>query len=278
MGKLTDYAEAQRFDANDILIKDGTAGTKKIKASSAAIDFEGMVSVINRRNTWRGKALGATVSAEHKAAIAAGTFDDLFIGDYWEAGGFKWRIADMDYFYHCGDTDFTKHHLVIVPDTCLLTGADVKMHDTNDTKGGYTQSKMYTDTIPNTIKPKITAVFSTMLLEHKEYLVNAATDGHPSGGAWVNSTVELMNEIMVYGCPIFTPANNGVTVPTLYTTGNSQLALFRLNPGMIKTRQNYWLRDVVSASTFARVDTGGLATSNGASSTNYGVRPYFCIG
>ena len=39
MAKLTDYSAATRFDSGDILIKDGTAGTKKITAADAATDF-----------------------------------------------------------------------------------------------------------------------------------------------------------------------------------------------------------------------------------------------
>ena len=47
---------------------------------------------------------------------------------------------------------------------------------------------------------------------------------------------------------------------------------------MIKTRYNYWLRDVVSASFFAFVDSSGVATAYDASNANIGVRPVFCIG
>ena len=277
MAKLTEYSESTRFDANDILIKDGTGGTKKIKVENAAVEFAGLVSAKQHRNIWRGKNLGTSVSSEQKAAIKNGSFDDLYIGDYWVINGITWRIADMDYFLHCGDTDFTQHHLVIVPDTNLVSGEEAKMNDSNTTEGGYVLSKMYTDVMP-TVKEKVTAAFQDMVLKHRECLVNAVTDGHPSAASWFDSTVELMNEIMVYGCPIYTPKNDGKTIPLLYTVANSQFSMFRLNPEMIKRRINYWLRDVVSATGFANVDINGDALCSGASSPALGVRPEFIIG
>lgn len=35
-----------------------------------------------------------------------------------------YRIAAFDYYYNCGDTNFTKHHVVIVPDTSLYSLTD----------------------------------------------------------------------------------------------------------------------------------------------------------
>ena len=277
MPKLTEYPEVARFDANDILIKDGTNGTKKIKAANAAVELAGLVSANNHRNTWRGKGLGATVTVEQKAAIKNGSFDDLFIGDYWRINNVNWRIADMDYFLNCGDTIFSKHHLVIVPDSALLNGDDAKMNDSDITEGGYANSKMR-ETSMTTVIAKVKEAFSDMVLTHRDFFTNAVEDGHPSAGAWFDSTVDLMNEVMVYGCSIFTSSNNGQVIPTLYTTGNSQLSMFRLNPSMIKMRYNYWLRDVVSATGFALVSYHSLANYNLASYTDLGVRPEFIIG
>lgn len=273
MSKLTEYPAATRFDANDILIKDGTNGTKKITVANAASEFAGLVSDVNHRNIYRGKNLGTAITAAQKAAISSGTFDDLFIGDYWTIDGVVYRIADMDYWYNCGDTAFAKHHLVMVPDTSMY---DAKMNDTNTTEGGYVGSKMYTEGLDNA-KATIQAAFGNMLQTHREILINAVTDGHPSGYAWYDSTVELMNEIMVYGCHVYAPAGNGELTPVQYTINKQQLALFQLSPRMVNNRLTYWLRDVVSSAFFARVSYDGSADYSGASSS-YGVRPVFAIG
>ena len=273
MPKVTDYSAATRFDSGDVIIKDGTDGTKKMTAENAAVEFAGLVSAINHRNVYRGKNLGSSVTAAQKAAIQNGTFDDLFIGDYWVIGGVTWVIADMDYFLRCGDTDFTKHHLVIVPASSLYNG---QMNATNTTEGGYVGSVMYKTGLDNA-KAKFKAAFGSMLLTHRTYLVNAVANGKPSGGAWFDETVALMSEVMVYGTHYFEPANDGTTVPTKYSVCNSQLALMSLNPRMIKTRETYWLQNVVSAAVFAYVVNCGDAYYYGASAS-FGVRPYGIIG
>ena len=272
MSKITEYSEATRFDANDVLIKDGTNGTKKIKFANAAPDIVGAVSGINHRNVYRGKNLGTEITAAQKTAISGGTFDDLFIGDYWTINSHKYVIADMDYWLNKGDTSFTKHHLVMIPGSSMYSA---KMNESNTTEGGYVGSAMYTDNL-DAAKSQISTDFGNMLLTHREYLVNAVTNGRPSAGGWFDSNVELMNEIMAYGCPILTPGNDGSSIPTLYTTAKHQLALFQLSPKDL-ARETIWLRDVVSAAHFALVDANGGANASGASSS-FGVRPVFPIG
>lgn len=230
------------------------------------------------RNIYRGKPLGGSVTEEQYGAISSGTFDDLYIGDYWTIGSVNWRIADFDYWYNKGDTACTKHHAVIVPDTNLVSA---QMNKDNVTTGGYLGSDIYTGENGNvglsTAKTTINNAFgSNHILSHRQYFTNAVTDGRPSGGTWTDSTVDLMNEINVYGTIVFTAVLGGTTVPNLYTIDNSQLALFRLDPTRICNRAAWWLRDVVSAASFAYVDSLGNACYYYAS-TSDGVRPAFAI-
>lgn len=272
MGKITSYAQA-RMKKEDRFIMETSSGTKSISAENLAVEAPSLISVVNRRNTYRGKYLGNTITATQKAAIQNGTFDELFIGDYWTIGGVNWVIADMDYWYNCGDTAFTKHHLVIVPNKSLYSA---QMNSTNTTLGGYVGSTMYTEQL-NQAKTTISDIFGDMLLTHREYLINAVTDGRPSAGAWFDSNVELMNEIMIYGSYIYTPAGNGIVTPTRYTINKQQLAIFLLNPRDINIRQTYWLRDVATAAGFACVNIRGVTVS-GTASDSGGVRPVFPIG
>ena len=274
MGALTEYPAVSRPAKNDIFIIDGPKGTRKLTMADAAIELIGMISSINHRNIWRGKFLGNAVTAAQKAAIANGTFDDIFIGDYWTISGIDLVVADMDYFYRTGDLDITKHHLVIVPRSAWYTHV---MNDANSTEGGYANSKMRTSGLDEA-KAKFTAAFGDMIITHRELFTNAVTNGKLSGGTWMDATVELMNEIMVYGTTVFTPGCDGATVPYLYTLNKIQLAAFQLNPAFITVRgQWYWLRDVVSSANFAAVSSGGYAGYRGAANALY-VRPYAIIG
>lgn len=222
---------------------------------------------------YRGKYLGTAVTDEQYAAISAGTFEDLYIGDYWTINGVNWRIAAFDYYLNCGDTNCTTHHAVIVPDTCLYTA---QMNTSNVTTGGYVGSAMYTANLENA-KTTIKAAFSGHVLSHRIYLTNAITNGYASAGAWCDSEVDLMNENMVYGFAIFRPQNSlGSTIPNSYTVEKSQLPLFQHEPSRICNRATWWLRDVVSASFFAFVYGSGHAGFDSASRSR-GVRPAFCI-
>ena len=207
------------------------------------------------------------------AAIAAGTFDDLYIGDYWVIGGVTYRIAAFDYYLRCGyPAETTAHHVVIVPDSNLYNHV---MNDTNTTEGGYVGSKMYTEGLTQA-KTTIKAAFNGHVLNHRIYLTNAVTNGKPSAGAWCDSEVELMNEQMVYGGAIFMPGCDRTTVPTNYRVEKSQLPLFAHRPDLISNRLTFWLRDVVTASHFAGVLYAGGAAYYNASDSD-GVRPAFSI-
>lgn len=231
---------------------------------------------------YRGKSLGSTVTTAQYAAIKAGTFDDLYIGDYWTIGGVNYRIAAFDYYLNSGDTNCTTHHVVIVPDTCLY---NAQMHNTssggyeggaaNTTTGGYVGSDMYKSNLEQA-KTTIKSAFSGHVLKHRIYLTNAVANGRASGGAWCDSEVDLMCEQMVYGSGIFSPVSDGSNVPANYRVEKSQLPLFQHEPSRICNRNNWWLRDVITASGFASVDNGGSATCYGASNS-LGVRPAFCI-
>ena len=272
--KVTEYPKVSSFDANDILLKDGPNGTKTIMIPDAAKEFvEAAMPADMHRNIYRGKNLGTSITATQKNAIKNGTFADLYVGDYWTLGGKRYVIADMDYWYNCGDTAFVKHHLVMVPDSCLYSHV---MNDTNTTVGGYVGSKMYTEGL-NQAKTTIQAAFGDLLLSHREYLTNAVTNGYPSAGAWFDSDVELMNEVMVYGSYIYTPGGTGSVTPSRYTINKQQLALFKLNPKAINKRETIWLRDVVSSAGFAYVSNLGSANYAYASNSG-GVRPVFPIG
>ena len=272
MPKIVDYPAADRIAKDDVFLLDGERGTRKVLASRAAVELAGLISPINHCNVFRGKNLGGGVSSAQKAAIKDGSFDNLYIGDYWFNNGVNWRIGDMDYFLRCGDTDFTRHHLVIVPDTPLYSG---KMNETHTTEGGYVGSLMYKSGLDQA-KTAIAAAFGDLVTTHRDILCNAVSNGRQSGGGWFDSTVELMCERMVYGNSVFQPGCDGSLIPYNYTTGKSQFALFRMAPQYISNRQWYWLRDVVSATYFARVGDDGFAYCNGAGGVG-GVRPYFVI-
>lgn len=272
---LSELTQINELVSGNKLLVGTTDGNKAIAAEDALFAMlDGFAPVELRRVLFRGKNLGTALTAVQKAAIKDGSFKGMFLGDYWSIGGRIWRIVDMDYWYNCGDTAFTSHHLVIMPDEALY---NAQMNTTNVTTGGYVGSAMYKSNLANA-KTIVNAAFQGSVLTHREYLCNAVANGRPSGGAWFDSSIELPNEPMMYGHPHFSPTSDGSTVPSIYTISKTQLALFMVCPRFIVNRSyNQWLRDVVSSAYFADVDAIGGTGSTGASNSR-GVRPVFPVG
>ena len=212
------------------------------------------------RNIFRGKHLGESITEEQLAAIRDGSFKDLYIGDYWEINGVKYRIADVNYWKIVGYPEsekVQKPHILIVPDTVLGSG---QMHISNSTYGGYRNSEMKSTRL-NNIAKTLPDTFKSLLLTHRMF----------SDGAWINASVDLMSEVMVHGTYICTDNSNKQTSDT------QQLALFRLAPELKTIGVNYWLRNVAGSQTYTLISQYGDASSDMATST-YGVRPVFAVG
>lgn len=281
--KITELTEGKPLKKDIVPFVDTTNGTTK----KAVI--EDLLNVIVPNNAgghnaiYRGKDITEYFYGREKynektfsQAVADGTFDNIFVGDYiiGKTSNRKYLVADINYRLHCGDTECKTPHVLIIPERIMGTA---KMNDTNITTGAYVGSKMYTNYLAP-FKTIIQNDFETShILKHKELLTNAVTDGKSSAWAWYDSTIELMNECMVYG-------HNAWGSNTAYETGadKSQLSLFRLKPSEIVAlndageRYWYWLRDVVSSSNFAYVNNGGDAGYVSASYSG-GVRPAFLI-
>lgn len=215
-------------------------------------------------------SLGTSFTAEQSADIRAGKFELVRTGGYWNINGRKYWAAHADYRLHCGDTELTTHHMLVIPDKSFYNGV---MNDTNVTTGAYYGSKMKTSGLADALATVKADFGADHILTHKVLLANAVSNGLSSGGAWYDSQIDLMNEKMVYGSHAWGGGSqNG------YDTGadKSQLALFQARPDLITNRENWWLRDVRSAADFCAVDTNGRANYWHAS-FSIGVRPAFLI-
>lgn len=281
-GDLVAIAEAP--DGANLLIHDGN-GVKKITAKNLKKDLAELIAahklILDKVTAsgaaahnaiYRGKNLGTSVTSEQYAVIANGSFEDMYIGDYWTINGRVYRIAGFDYYYNSGDTSCTTHHVVLVPDKIM---GSAQMNGTNDTTGGYVNSAMYKANM-GSAKNTIKSDFSGHVLQRRTLLTNATHNGRAYGWAWFDSEIELMNEIQVYGTSAwgvsFLSGAGGFNMGL----DNSQLPLFALNPQSICTGEGYWLRDVCSDAYFALVASTGYAYYDNASNSN-GVRPIFSI-
>lgn len=254
-----------------IKLERGNAATDWSPATVDYLGPENIWTITNmHRNIFRGKNLGSTFTDAQKAAIAAGTFDDLYVGDYWVMNGRTWRIADFDYWVYRGVSGMPNNppHIVIVPDDILY---EAKMNNEDITEGGYYNSIMRTENLAQAKEMIETDFGAGTILKHKGYLVNGVKDGKSSSCIMTEVEVELMNEAMVYGAPMC--LINAASISAVNTTDFSQLALFQIAPTFLNIyKKEIWLRDVVSGTDFAMLRSNGYCGSN-PSSQNRGVRP-----
>ena len=284
--------QARRFDdfqsaleANDtdkILIHDGT-GTKTITAANFKADLlatlDAMQTTINQltfpgagphNSIFRGKNLGDHVTPEQWAAIADGSFTGLYIGDYWVIGGITWRIAAFSYFA-IGLGAINVPHVLIVPDDPI---ASASMNATDTTAGGYYGSLMRTTNLTQA-KTIVSAAFGSHVKSHQMLLSTAATINGAAGWAWVDSDVELMNEVAVYGSQASGRNDGHGAYNTGSLPGRFPLFVFRgdlaFSPGA-----DAWLNSIVDDARFGNTSGSGAPGLTGASGIK-GVRPFFAI-
>lgn len=255
-------------------IKDITA-RQGVVANAAAIEeiTEEMAKLLPLGAQFPIVDLGTEYTAELKADIQAGTFKKAVVGGKLTINGHVYYLAHPDYWLHTGDTECTQHHMLVIPATSIGTG---KMNNTNTTNGGYASADIRTGSNGNTAlataKAQIRADFGVAnILTHRELITKTVSNGKATDWGWVNSDIDLMNEVMVYGCNVFASAPG-------YETGinKCQVKLFQERPDLIATRGGWWLRSVTSEIFFAIVFGGGEANHTYAS-VNFGVRPAFAI-
>ena len=246
---VRDDADAGRFAASPEMVE-----------QAVSVYIQAALSPEMHRNIFRGQCLGESITEEQLAAIRDGSFRDLFIGDYWEINGTKYRIADINYWRNVGYPEsekVQKPHALIVPDTTLGSG---QMNTGNSTAGGYRNSSMKAARLVQ-IANSLPDAFKNILISHRMF----------SDGSWFTTSVDLMNEVMVHGTYICADNNNK------QTSDAQQLALFRLAPELKAIGVNYWLRNVAGSQTYTLISQYGDASSDMATST-YGIRPVFAIG
>lgn len=237
---------------------------------------------------YRGANLGTITSlseletflTEHK--VAEGVFTDLYVGDYLtiQDGTYnkEWEIAGFDCYLHKGDTDFTSHHICLIPKNNLTTSY---MNSSDTTSGGFVGSYMYKTVLP-TVNSKLAAVLGNHLLTRRALLSKTVNTNIASGAgagwmgastdwAWYDVKACLMSEVAVYGSRVFSSS--------FYDVGEDceRLPIFHFK-GHSYTREWFWLKAVASASGFAVAGNHGHADGGHASHAGGGVRPLICVG
>lgn len=284
MAQILDYGPVTKFNTDDVFLIDGeTDGTRTIASKDlyyASIDNAAKASNEVRRFVWRGKQLGDYVTDDQYAEIKAGTFRDLFLGDWWLIGGNYWEIVDFDYWFTSASTyKCIDHHVVIMPHGTMY---DAQWHSATNVNNGYNSSYIHNGGLTSA-RNTITSLFGAdHILSKPEVIISAcSSSGIPISAKAITTTVEIPDEVMIFGERVHQQAVYSTSIPYRVSNSPGQLAGMAVG-GRWGTKassgMSYWLRDICYGSTgyVALVDQAGNA--NRVIATNKaGVRPVFAI-
>lgn len=198
--------------------------------------------------------------------ITSGSFDDLYVGDYF-ISTFKidrertivFRVAETDMYHNTTE----QHSICVIPDTIIY------MHSLHAYWGGcgYRMSYMNKVIMPE-INKAMELVFGDHLLKYPELLTI------DNFGSVTEDTVQciLMSELEVFGNREYSHPENEVLF-------GKQLSLFAQRPNFIMCDIWNWLRDTYGS-------TDSVACGPGKCGDRYhvfnndiiGVRPRFLLG
>lgn len=214
----------------------------------------------NHNGGIRGNNLGSSFTAEQKAEIAAGTFDDIYVGDYWEISGVKYYIVDIDYYMNFGTPATTAHHIIVFPD------------DVISSQGYAPDSNYYGDSnIHTTYLPTIAA---DLVAKFGNFLINQSVILHQNGGTTFRARTKCILPSMqqLQGYSLRIPNN-------LIEFQSPQFSYFRYSPILKQASQRYWLRDTDGQGIYGFVSgTEGLVNTRDLQQGGlYYLRPYFIL-
>lgn len=294
---------------DDVMVVDGASGVRKVPLGDLA-SLVGTVRGIagfhnsvfrgaNLKERW-GLSDHLAVADEVKRRVADGSFDDLFVGDWWPApittefgtetveivlAGFDVYMKSI-YKYVPDEDDYyllEDHHAVAVTRKHLTKSH--RMHSSYPIpSNGYIDCEINTVTLPKygaalqtALNGHIIEICDTYAYDRDDSLANAnAPDLSGVMTSWdygsdFHTLLTLLTERELYGAPAYSSGPCEVGFET------SQLPLFRLDPSAKITGSWYWLKDTASASYFCNCNYDGGAFYSYCTNSG-GVRPRFLIG
>ena len=220
---------------------------------------------------YRGQNLGP-FNETFAGDIKNGTFNNMWVGDYFVVNNHTYKIAGFNYKYgHEGNTTLA-NHLIMITDVL----SNQAMNSTDTTAGGFAGTNLFKNYFPQ-IESQLQTDFGNHLLTFNSYLSTSIDgNGAPNNGQWYSLKACMCNSAMWWGSPS-QYSNNANGVKFNLGDETEQLPIMKLHTDEQKSGGKWvWLRDIYNSSNFALASDGGSAGWNHASASD-GVRAFFLI-
>ena len=271
--RIKDYPALTAMGSSDALLVDGAAGTFSLPGSDALYQLiEATGSYGLRRSVCRNKNLGTSLTTDQISAISSGLFTDMFPGDYWVINSTTWRIVDLDYFYNSAGST-TKHHVVVIPDVPLTSGA---MYASASNSSGMSGSNWTTTYITTCLTAINNAFGSTYILPITRPLSTTVTSSGVASASLSAKNAWLPTQNMLFG---HVETGSSAYGQTVMSADRGQLAYYSLNPlGYTPGNGVYLTLDNPASTTGWVTYTYQGLTQLTTATTSSSYRPFFCIG
>lgn len=173
----------------------------------------------SHNSIYRGKNLGSQVTDKQYAEIAAGTFNDLYLGDYWIFNDKKYVIVGFNYL------DSSENHVAIVSDSLYTS-----QFNPSGTETGYLNSLIKISNLSTALDIVKNNFGESHILTHKIYAntTNAGTFGYQ------DTQVDLLSAYQI---------SSKFYSSTLYSNNIIELPICHFDVKLFESNYNYWLRE-----------------------------------
>lgn len=277
MAKFDAYPKADLVLPDDLLITDGTRGTKTVRASEAIYKFLEPIPQMHKV-IWRGKNIGSRYTPEQQVAVANGTLTDIWLGDYWESNGIKWTIVDFEAANQTMQ-DLPATYLTVMPNQSL--GRSEMRRPSEAQPMNETHIYYY---LEGEYLHRFEEIFgASHILEHivsfEGVWVSGSWEsmriGGPKESTLLKKKIVLPTEIDWYGSRIVTVSPNEQWA--MQSTSTHQFAAFRMGwTPILAADYGIWLHGQASLNYYAcvRKNEGAIMSHQ---STKHGVCPYVFV-
>lgn len=290
--KISELTQANAVADTDLFIVETNEGTRTVPYSmmKPSSNLESVDCAASHNAVFRGKDLTNVYTIDEICErISNGTFEDLYIGDYFDITisttytsneSVRCVLAGFDSYMNTGypnNKAFNHHHAVVTTENPLT-----KYFVVNRTTGkndGFADTEMWKTIIP-IYQTAFNSVLNNHILTHVLSLTKLNDNSARTAG-YYDVGLCLLSQIQVFGCSIVSSDYRDIGLET------SQLPLFLHNPNAKIREKGYWLRnysnDFNDFIAVGGIGIGGLSIltysyNTGLGSSSYPIRPVFCIG
>lgn len=226
------------------------------------------------------------------ARINAGDFTGIRIFDYFDITltdnkVFRYRVAAIDPYLHCMDTEITKHHIIMVPDQVW---PDSVVWNTSNTNQG-TASEKHPYPASNLHRWEVNTFYALLPTKWKNVIANhrmlleerystAGAQTAATGWSWTDiGKIFSLSETEVYGQEVWGTKGYSVGTDCHFDTFFKNTKQ-RIRRNHADTRCHWWLRapSGLHATNACSVAESGGATSSHASTAGVRALPCFRVG